>query len=198
MRQGKNNRIRKMLKRGGDHVRAGFTLMEVMVAMGVIAIGTLTVSLALVQSIKSNRVADAFSQMVALVNDWTERLQGLPRPEAELVFPGWPGCGGAGGSDYVPIITGTPLDVPNTGAGYTTLVSDFDGGGVLDGHGVIVAYNLDAYCPPARRGKAASPDISNTYRLVGRVFLVEDVAPGSNPYSVITSQDLSLIFSDRP
>ena len=71
-------------------------------------------------------------------------------------------------------------------------------GGVLDGTGVVVAYDLDAYCPPARRGKAASPEISNTYRLVGRAFLVEDVDPGGNPYSIISSQDLSLIFSDRP
>ncbi|MCB0220400.1 MAG: prepilin-type N-terminal cleavage/methylation domain-containing protein [Chrysiogenetes bacterium] len=198
MRQGTNNRIRNSLKQRGTHARAGFTLMEVMVAMAVIAIGTLTVSLALVQSIKSNRVANAYSIMVALINDWTERLQGIPRTEAGIVFPAWPGCIAAGGSDYVSIINGTPLDTPNTGTGYTTLVSDFAGGGVLDGTGVVVAYDLDAYCPPARRGKAASPEISNTYRLVGRAFLVEDVDPGGNPYSIISSQDLSLIFSDRP
>lgn len=198
MKQARNRRIRKALRRSGSHPRSGFTLMEVMVAMAVIAIGTLTVSLALVQSIRSNQVANAYSQMVALVNDWTERLQGIPRADANTVFPAWPGCQAAIGNEYVGIITGTPLDAPDTGEGYTTLVSDFGNNGKLDGSGVVVAYNLQAYCPPARQGRAASPEVSNTYRLVGRAFLVEDVDPGTNPYQVISIQDLSLIFSDRP
>ena len=179
---------------------AGFTLIEVMVAMGVIAIGTFTVSLALIQSVRSNKQANSYSKMVALVTDWTERLQGLPRTEAEDAFGTWPGCGI---DEYESVVTNPDLTQPGTGdpdQGYATLADRFDEDDpdAPEGSGVLVSFDLAAYCPPARQGKAASPDIANTYRLVGRAFLVEDVNASAGNYRVITSQDISLIFSDRP
>lgn len=180
----------------------GFTLIEVMVATALIGIGVLTVTLALMQSIRSNQISKDMTSMVNMIEDWTERLQGIPRAQATVLFGPWGNTCENETQNFRNLIN-VDESQPGSGAlGYQTLLAPKLGPGVLNpvngGPGVIVAYDLDAYCPPSRREGATSATTPNTYRLTGRAFLVKNVAAGSGNYEIITSQFLRFVFTDRP
>lgn len=186
--------------RPANHRQSGFTLIEVMIASAILGIGMLTISYAFLQSVQTNKLSKSYTSMVMMVNDWMERLQGVERIQAEAVFGGWPGCGAAGQNFRAFINTDTSVPGSGVGPGQALLLPPrLDSGNfAVAGQGVIVSYNVSAYCPENRRSGAASNKIPNGYRVEGTAFLVSDVTAGVGNYEVLSSHSVSFMFFDRP
>lgn len=185
--------------------RDGFTLMETMIAIAILGFGVLNISLMFLTATRQNRTSRAFTNLVSLVNDYTERLQGLNRANSTAVFGAFPNCTGVdpnavadpeAGPGFV--IIDNSLDLagqkPTTGAPFVTALSPDAGAGGVGG--IFINYRLYAYCPASRTSGVASTEEPNSYMMIGKAYLVNDVNLPPT-VEIIAAHRFNIVFADR-
>ncbi len=189
----------------GQNPRAGFTLMETMIAIAILGFGVLNISLMFLTANQQNKTSRAYTNLVALVNDYTERLSGLSRVDATAVFGAFPGCAGvdptfvndpAAGPGFVIIDNSLDLNatVPTTGAPFLTAISPDAGPGGQEG--IFINYRLYGYCTASRVSGTISPLEPNSYLMIGKAYLVNDINLPAG-YQTVASHGFNFIFADR-
>lgn len=204
----KNQQTRRRVRSGG------FTLMELMVAVGVMALGLSAVALMSATASQQVGRSSAYTDLVTGFAGWTETLQGVTRDymagEGATYFGTWPGCatgysgGCEGEKDFSCLLTERRLLLPDP--------VELNKGNQVGS--IILIYNVEAYCPPTRvvagSSSAASTNaanVANTYRVMGDAYLIAteiDAAaadgfdPAGGAYNVVAKQPFQVMFSDRP
>ena len=140
-----------------NETRSGFTLIEVMIAIGIMTVGSLGI-LAMHQAVsQANRAALEMNTALAITERWIERIE---RDALSWTDPG-PGSGTLPGTDYlselVPVATSTNWFTPAPTFSGESYGFDHFGADVTGGGAKKYCVNLQMHW--LRQGRSARVDI---------------------------------------
>jgi type IV pilus assembly protein PilV len=91
--------VKKFLETIGSRCNQGFTLIEVMIALAIFAIGFLALSSMQITAINTNANARNSTTVITIAKDRAEELMALPYDDADLVGSAAPGTNYAPAAD---------------------------------------------------------------------------------------------------